>query len=72
METVWIAGQVTHVSAQGQVWDMQGVFLDEASAVAACRDATYFVGPMAVGVSLPHETAASWVGAYFPLAEHDC
>jgi hypothetical protein len=68
MDNVWVAGQITHVFTEGQAWDMQGIFLDEESAKAACRDHTYFIGPMKVGVSLPHETADAWIGAYFPLA----
>lgn len=64
MDTVWIVGR--HVWDHEQdTWELQGVFLTEASAVEACRDEEYFVGSVPVGVSLPHDTTA-WP-VYYPL-----
>ncbi len=64
---VWIVGQFLDEAERGVVWELAGVFTDEARAVAACRDCSYFVGPLALDAPLPHETTA-WAGAYYPLA----
>lgn len=67
MNEVWIAGRVVAMTNQGQVWELQGIFPDEASAKAACRDDTYFITPLPWNVSLPHETIEV-PRAYYPLA----
>lgn len=68
---VWVVGQVnldgTGEPIEGS-WQMQGVFRSQAKAEAACRDYSYFVGPMWVDESLSHQLAAEWLGAYFPIA----
>jgi hypothetical protein len=48
------------------VYHIQGVFSEEVHAVAACRDASYLVGSLAINLALPH-AAVEWVGSYFPL-----
>jgi hypothetical protein len=60
-DSVWVVGRWKETT-----WDLQGVFLTEAGAVEACRDETYFVGPLPLNVALPHETT-SWPGAYYPI-----
>ena len=70
MTEVWIVGRIevdeNNVLTQ---WQVQGAFETEKEAVAACRDRSYFVGKLAVGVSLPHELQPKWPGAYYPLAK---
>lgn len=64
-DRVWICGQFRAETEQGNVWDLQGIFLTEDEAVAACRDETYFIGPEEIGVSLPHESIDP-PGFYYP------
>ncbi len=47
-------------------WDFGGVFTTERKAVAACRDYTYFVGPVKVNEQLP-EMQMEWPGCYYPI-----
>lgn len=66
---VWIVGQVLDgEGGDASQWQFAGVFRTEPEAVAACRDATYFVGPATVGVALPHDSC-EWAGAYYPISE---
>lgn len=62
---LWIAGKV--LDARNSRWEFQGVFDTEAAAVAACRDATYFIGPATLNKPLPHR-ATHWRGARYPKA----
>lgn len=48
------------------IYHIQGVFTEENLSVAACRDATYLVGPLPLNLALPHDPVP-WPGAYFPL-----
>lgn len=64
-ETVWVCGQT--LNHETSSWELQGVFTTQEAATAACRDATYFVGPVAVDQPLPHDRV-EWTGAYYPLA----
>lgn len=50
-----------------EVW-ITGRFSDVAKAADACRDGTYFVAPMTMDESLPHDTMTEWPGLSFPLA----
>jgi len=59
---LWIVGRVTELGD----WQFQGVFDTEEAAVAACKDETWFVGPVALNEELPEE-AMDWPGAYFPI-----
>ena len=69
---VYVVGRYTYfdVNTGEMKWLVMGVFFQEADAVAACRDETYFVGPVEMDVQLPHE-AEKWPGAYYPLEEED-
>ena len=58
---VWIVGQYRAPS-----WDFQGVFSTEEKAVAACRDANYFVAPAELDAEVPHQLEPAWPGAYYP------
>jgi len=60
---LWVVGKV--VFEDRQRWEIQGVFDNEALAVAACRDEWYFVGPVVLNEVLPHESV-EWPGAYYP------
>lgn len=64
MTEVWICGKVGTKTG----WDIQGVFSSEALAVAACRSAEYFIGPLALDVALPDESSP-WPRAYWPLSK---
>jgi hypothetical protein len=46
-------------------WEFQGVFDDKQKAVEACRDCTYFIGPVRLNEKLPDEMK-EWPGAYYP------
>ncbi len=73
---LWIVQQVVRM-----VWDMRkeayvhgsytietvGVFESEALAIAACRDANYFIAQFELNEQLSHETED--IGAYYPLAD---
>jgi hypothetical protein len=74
IKTVWVCGQYhgeyldEHTADHdGIAWELQGVFTTEALAIAACRDNQYFIGPMTLNESLPHNKA-EWIGCYYPLA----
>lgn len=67
MTQVWVCGRVTHICTQPREWELQGVFSTEEAAVSACRDHTYFVGPVKLNESLPHETLPEWPGAHYPI-----
>lgn len=63
---VWIVGRREPETGGGPaVWHIQGVALDEAIAVAMCRDADYFVGPLPINTLLPHNVV-EWFGLYWP------
>jgi hypothetical protein len=49
------------------VWDLQGVFDSEVKAVAACRDWTYCIWPIAFNQALPYDSIEV-EAAYYPLA----
>ena len=60
--TLYLVGQYK----KNDTIDLQGVFSSEDNAVSACRDATYFVIPLLLDKSLPHDSY-KWNG-YYPLA----
>lgn len=61
---LWVVGQVFAGPLLSQ-WAFQGVFDSEEAAIAACRDAHYFIAPAVLNASRPHENE-QWDGAYFP------
>lgn len=60
---LWIVGRVT--SKDG--WDFQGVFTERVLAMQACRDKTYFTGPVNLNEQLPHDSII-WPGVCWPKA----
>lgn len=60
--TLWLVGHVTD-----EEWTVVGVFDDHDEAVAHCRDANYFLGPLTLNEATHQE--AVWEGAYFPRLE---
>ncbi len=65
-DTFWLVGR----RLDREPWQFQGVFATEKRAIAACRDESYFVGPVVIGEEIPHDKAA-WPGAWYPLIETD-
>lgn len=61
---LWIVGQ--YIGIKDGTWGFQGVFDTEGKAIAACRDANYFVAKVILNQSLPHEIT-EWLEAYYPL-----
>lgn len=57
---LYIVGQ-----SKGDSWEFQGVFSTEKKALKACRNRTYFIGPIKLDKSLPAETC-DWKDAYYP------
>jgi hypothetical protein len=45
---------------------LQGITHDRRTAVAMCRDESYFIGPVPLNVLLPHRSM-EWIGLEFPL-----
>jgi hypothetical protein len=66
MTQLWLCAQVR--SKEPEDWDFQGIFSTEELAIAACRDATYIIGPVLLDQVLPHETIP-WLGRYYPKAD---
>ena len=54
--TYWLVGQFRMQTAEGPVWDCQGIFDSHEKAVAACRTQNYFIMPLELNKQLPHET----------------
>ena len=67
----WVVGRRSladkKLTVPSDTWQLQGVTVNEADAVAMCRDETYFIGPVPFDCALPHEQA-EWKGCYYPLA----
>jgi len=64
---LWVVGQYRGEAEDGRrVWDFQGVFESEVDAVKACRTDQYFIAPVVLGESLPHELMTEWPGVYYP------
>jgi len=59
--TLWVVGQYRAETDAGRVWDIQGVFSMREKAVAACRNRSYFLGPIKLNESLPEEMI-EWPG----------
>lgn len=67
---VWICGKFfgrLNDESPASAWSVAGAFSTAAKAEAACRDETYFVGPLAIDEQLPDDEVM-WPGAYYPLA----
>ena len=58
---LWVVGQWV---GDGP-WHFQGVFSSKKKAIQACRDTTYFMGPVKLDMELPSEEV-TWVGLHYP------
>lgn len=70
-QLLWAAGRVhewREPDDGGADWSFQGVLDSEEKAIAACRDDSYFIGPVKLNEQLPHDRLA-WPGAYYPHLE---
>lgn len=69
---IWVVGRLDPDKdvPRSERWHIQGIAVNEQSATAMCLDKTYFIGPLPIGVALPHERS-EWIGAYFPLLQYD-
>lgn len=65
---LYLVGRVISKAPAGFIWDVMGLFADQADAENACANEHYFVGPLKLGERLPVDTVA-WPGAYFPKLE---
>lgn len=68
----WLCGRIVGEEDENgrRPWDYQGIFSSEARAVAACRDATYFIAPVAPpDEQLPHESITN-PRSYYPKSNH--
>lgn len=64
---LFIVGKRDSEADADRGWEFQGVFSDEAKALAACTSRFHFVGPAVLDQALPDATV-SWDGAYYPKA----
>lgn len=62
--TVWIIGRIVGGNAG---WVLEGVEATEQAAAARCRDASWLIGPVEIGVPMP-AGEQPWPGAYYPCA----
>ena len=77
MSKLWLVGQVisgTYDVRDGKwgddyCWEANGIFESEELAVAACRTEDYFVMPLELNQSLPHEKVDAPFGSYYPLKD---
>ena len=73
----WLVGQVVSGSwdfrkvewKNDYAWEVNGIFESEEKAVDVCRDENYFVMPLELNKSLPHEKVEI-DRAYYPKKEN--
>ena len=64
---LWVVGRVIELTttASGapriKVWEMDGVYDDEAKARATCRDFNYFVGRVLLNRPFRYKNLAEWI-----------
>jgi len=61
---LWVCGQV-----RNETWEIQGVFSSEFSALAACKNSNYFIGPVILNKAFPEE-GVKWEGCYYPIERY--
>jgi len=64
-KTVWLVGRRHNPHDDLSEWEVQGAFSTEELAKEACRDWTYFYGPLTLDEPLPHERDV-WPGVVWP------
>ena len=62
---LWVVGKYRGGKAKNVLWDFNGVFDSKLKAEEACIDSTYFIGPVVLNQSLPHETI-EWPNCSYP------
>lgn len=67
---IYVVGRRVDNDKYGGEWHIQGIASTPEIAESMCRDGLYFVGPLPLDISLPHDTV-EWVGLYFPLKNID-
>ena len=65
---VWVVGRLSPDSAWK--WQLQGIFITKKAAMKACKDESWFIGPLDINKPLPTEEQ-DWEGCYYPLAFYD-
>lgn len=65
---LWVCGQYKGEVFPNTNWDLYGIFDSEKKAVAACKDKSYFVGPVEMNKILGEKTI-KWPGCYYPLSK---
>jgi len=64
---LYVVGKHLKSTDHGPVWEMNGVYDNLESALAACRDENYFVGPVVLNQPFAEpDTTIVWPGAYYP------
>ena len=71
MSIVYLVGQIKGPHRRSTLdpsppWELQGIFENPVLAEAACRNANYFVQPVMLNESMPHETAEAPLRGYYP------
>lgn len=65
---LYVVGKYIMSTDDGPVWDLQGIFEEEADAVNECIESTHFVGPIPKNTLVPDEPRV-WPGVYYPKLE---
>lgn len=63
---LWVCGQYRSGKIKNVVWDLSGVFSSKKKAISACKDKTYFIGPIELDKQSPDETVV-WSDVEYPL-----
>lgn len=67
-DLLYVVGKYVMSTDDGPVWDLQGIFEEEAEAVKGCIDSNYFVGPMPKNTLVPGGPTV-WPDVYYPKLE---
>lgn len=59
-QRVYVVAQFHAETTHGNVWDLQGIFTDEARAVLACRKENYGYFSVMMNEELPETTVIPW------------
>lgn len=62
---LWLVGKT--LDCEVSAWEFAGIFDEKEKAVAACREACYFVAPVVLNKQLPEKTE-EFPGYEYPLA----
>ena len=70
---VWVVGlyienDCTSIGCIKSTWEIEGIYLTESDARAACKVENHFIGPVEIGKDLSGETVI-WPNCVYPLLE---